>query len=346
MEIRTTKVYLPLSSSASVTALRATSTTLGRAPAVTGLSGTASNRPSNPMALAFQDTYVPTATIKTAWSQVGALIIVGRNNYNLQWVKDCAAGGATVLIYLHPGLLNPVGRYPSLLYNASQFGAAVPEWPGGPWVVDQYGNLADFRVGSLCNQKLPGVLNLMISENPHMSGFFLDGLGTRAYPGAGGFNWDTGFPMKAEYRAGAIEQAQIVKGICDANNLMSIVNGFWIADSVGGTMGGGYPNIGQHGCSLVDGGMIENQSASQGTGGFHYVYCTASNAQWGQGISRNANLPVPRGYMVFINPTKAEMDAWVALGNPPGAPAYAGYGDYTTIPMPWRTFTNFGLPHH
>ena len=88
----------------------------------------------------------------------------------------------------------------------------MPNWPGGPFKVDEWGNLGDFRVGSLLNTKLQGVLNLMLTENPHLSGFFLDGLGTTAYPGDGGFSWDT-FPMKAEYRAGAIAQAQIAREI-------------------------------------------------------------------------------------------------------------------------------------
>lgn len=307
-------------------------------PATTTGSGTAINRPTNPMMIAFADNYVPTTAIKNAWAQVGALIIVGRNNYNAQWVKDCAAGGATVLIYLHPHLMNPVGRYPSMLFNASQFGGAVPNWPGGPYVVDQWGNLGDFRVGSLLNSKLPGVLNLMVSENPHMSGFFFDGLGTRAYPGAGGFNWDS-FPYKQEYRDGAIAQAQIARGIADAKNLMIIVNGFWIADSVGGSMGGGYPNRGSHGCSLVDGGMVEGLPPSDN--GFHDLYSTLPTCQWGQGISRDANLPVPRGYMVFTNSTKAEMDQWVSIG----CAAYAHYGDFTNMTMPWRTFTDFKLPN-
>ena len=293
------------------------------------------NRPTNP----FQILYRPNPDgldNLSQWARPGALVIVGRDNYNEGWVHTLADAGCTVLIYLHPNLMNTVGRYASLLYNASQFGPAVPDWPGGPYVVDQWGNLADFRVGSLCNTKFQGVLNLIISENPHISGFFLDGLGTSPSPGAGGFSWDA-FPMKTEYRNGALEQCQIARAIADANDMMIIVNGLWQAGP--DPHGGGYPDRFLHGCSLVDGGMIEDQPPIEN--GFHHQYCTLPTAQWGLDIPRIASLPVPRGYMLSTNPNKSEMDAWVGLN----AAAYAHYGDYMTMTPPWATFTDFNVPN-
>lgn len=297
--------------------------------------GTVTNRPTNPCLIAFHDTAVMSAANVAAWAKPGAMIIAGRNNYALPWVKQVAAGGCSVLVYLHPNMMNTVGRYPDKLYNASEFGAKVPDWPGGPWRIDEYGFLGDARPGSLLNQKLPGVLNLIISENPHVSGFFLDGLGTNAVPGAGGFNWGS-FPDKQLYRAGAIEQCKIVRGICDEKNLIAIVNGNWDA-----TQGGGYPDSSKHGCSLVDGGMIENHPP-EGPSGWGNQYSNAATAQWGIEVPRLKNLPAPHGFQVYTNVNKSEMDGWVGYS----VAAWATYGDYSTVNGPWRnTFTDFKVPN-
>lgn len=294
---------------------------------VTPPPGPSSNRPVNAGLICYDST----AGTASAWAHPGALVVAGRTNYNDSAFHTIAAGGGTVIIYLHMGLMNTVGRYHDMLYNSSQFGGAVPGWPGGPWVVDEYGNLADFRPGSLLNSKLPGLLALMLSENPHISGFFFDGLGTRGTPGTGGFSWAS-FPDKELYRAGAIEQAQIFRSLADSNNLFALANSNWQAGDIASTQGGGYPDRMKHGCSLVDGGFIEEHATIDA---FWTNYC--NSPQWGSATPRN------KSYMwaSIINNTTAR-DNWVNAN----LVAYASSSGYSVgVPTPWRGFTNFGIPH-
>lgn len=310
---------------------------------------TASNRPVNAWLIAYDDNAVPTPTIKAQWSKPGAIVVSGRNNFGAQWFKDVAAAGATNLMYFHPGLFNPIGRYANLMYNASTYGPGIAPWPAnaagsGPWVIDEWGYLPNFKLSNTAYwNKLPQILNLMLDENPHCAGFFFDGLGSRHWPGAGGFDWDT-WPTseREEYRNGNIKVCQVARGIADARNLMLIVNGQWQGWGAAGEGNGGYPDRTKHGMSLVDGIMFENRPPS-GPGNFAYEYAVNSSNQWGIGIPRIAAMPNPKGYIVSGNALPADRDAWVAFN----AVSHAFSGnDYSTIVAPWKTtFTDMGLPN-
>src|SRR5262249_26052835 len=153
----------------------------------------------------------------------GGLVVAGRDNYQDQAFKDVSAAGGTVLIYLDTLIDNAYGHYHSMLINASACGPATSHWPGSP-KANSWGYLIDFRVGSVLQQKLSCVLETMISENPHMAGFFADDLGSRSwYPG---FNWDTwGTTNQQAYRDGAIALTQTFRTVANHHGLIFIVNG-------------------------------------------------------------------------------------------------------------------------
>jgi hypothetical protein len=288
------------------------------------------NRPANPGLIMYEG--APSADVVAQWAKPGALVVVGRTNYNDPWVHTVADGGATVLIYLDPIISNSYGRYADKLINASEFGPAVPKWPGSP-VANQYGSLNDFRVGSVLQQKLPGVLELMVAENPQISGFFLDDVGSRSwFPG---FNWDSWSNAdKQAYRDGAIAITQTARAVADEHNLFVMVNGTWGATSVTGQGGGGYPNPSVAGNSLVDGGFVENHDPS--TEMAYWSAYAGPNTQWGKAT--------PRGlaYMWFSNVgSTTDMNAWIQAG----VAAFASSNAYTTATSPFGTFTNFNLPN-
>lgn len=349
MEIRATKAFFPQSANASATAIRAQSTAQAIVPQVISTGGTAVNRPANAWMIAYADNVVPSTQIKNAWSFPGAVVVCGRNNFGAQWLKDIAAAGATVLIYFHPGLINTFGRYADLFYNASAYGPAIALWPAnstgpGPWRIDEFGLLPNFKTTNAPYwAKLPQILNLMLDENPHVAGFFFDGLGSRHWPGAGGFSWDTWPTVDQEaYRAGNVQVCQVARGIADTRNLFMIVNGQWQGGGI--QNGGGYPDRNKHGMSLVDGIMFENRPPD-GPGQFAYEYAVNSSNQWGIGIPRIAAMPFPKGYVLSSNAAVADRDTWVSLNAV--SHALGGVGvDYSTLTLPWRTtFTDMGLPN-
>src|SRR6516165_638102 len=85
------------------------------------------NRPANPALLVYGDN--PSTANAASWAHKGAVVVVGRTNYDESWVRTMADGGATILIYLNPVIKFPSGRYHDKLLNASEFGPAVPNWP-------------------------------------------------------------------------------------------------------------------------------------------------------------------------------------------------------------------------
>ena len=189
------------------------------------------NRPTNPGLLMYADGEPP-ASVVANWSRPGALVVVGRSNYDEPWVHTMADGGATVMIYLDPIIDNDTGRYHDKLINASEFGPAVPKWPGKP-AASEWGSLNDFRVGSVLQDKLPGVIDLIVSENPQISGIFLDDVGSRSwFPG---INWDSWSNADKEaYRNGAIAITQTARAVADEHDLFLMVNGTWGATGLAG----------------------------------------------------------------------------------------------------------------
>jgi hypothetical protein len=98
-----------------------------------------------------------TSTV-AAYNYPGALVVSSRGAYDAQCFKDASAAGCTVLLYIDALVLNATGRYHSLLYNSSAYGAAVSQW--GTYSANSTGVVADFRVGGILQSKLEAVLEL------------------------------------------------------------------------------------------------------------------------------------------------------------------------------------------
>ena len=194
------------------------------------------------------------------YARRGALIIAGRENYADAAMKNASRAGATVLVYLDPIIDNNYGRYHRMLVSSSVCGAATSRWPGSP-KANSYGYLQDFRVGSAVQRKLRCVLEKIVSENPHIGGFFADDLGSRSwYPD---FSWDSwGTANQRAYRNGAIALAKTFHDVAARHKLMVMVNGTWTAGSLA-AHGGGYPAAGVHGLSYADGGYIEHHETGE-----------------------------------------------------------------------------------
>jgi hypothetical protein len=282
--------------------------------------------PTQPGAFVYSD------TTAAGYNNPGALVVVGRTNYNAAAFQTISAAGGTVLLYIDAIVWNNFGRYHDLLFNSSVYGAAVPEWPG-PVNANTGGNLADFRVGSLLLTKLQSVLELAVSENPHLGGFFADDLGSRSwFPG---FDWSTfGTTNQNDYRAGAIAVAQVFRNVCNNHGLITICNGTW-ENGTTASAGGGYPTQNAHGCSLMEGGTVEHHATADA---FWQGYISPS-AQWGSASSiTGSGKPV----MVVIGSASSERQQWVDLG----VAYYTTQTDYGSAPTPWGSFHATGLPSH
>jgi hypothetical protein len=286
------------------------------------------NRPTQAATIAWEDTGDPANAALANYAADGALISVGRTNYADQVVKDVSAAGGTVLIYLDAVAINNFGRYHSLLFDSSVYGAAVPQW--GSYMANTGLPLADFRVGGILQGKLEAVLELMVSENPHMGGWFADDLGSRSWFPL--INWGT-VPQtdKDAYRAGAIALAQTFRTVADRHKLVYIVNGTWT-----GGDGGGYPNTALDGCSLADGGYVEHHD---GEISFWGPYATATQWASGSAVTNGTS------FMWAVMNTSAGQTEFV------NSNAFAFVNTQTTanydVPTaPWGTFHRTGLPSH
>lgn len=266
---------------------------------------------------AYQNRPAQPAAIYTAWDNTdlsafehpGALVDAGRidlgpairggvvgggQGANPAFPAVAAAGG-TVIAYIDPIIDNDYGIYHQLLHRefdelGRTVGPATARWPGEPQA-NQWGYLADFRPGSVVQQKFEAVLEKIVEENPFIGGFHLDDVGTRSwYPD---FSWDAFTAQeKADYRAGAIALCQTARTVCDRHGLMFVVNGTWNAGN-----GGGYPDAAQHGCSLTEGGMVEHHDLDA----FWTAYCQAP--QWASATGKPA-------FMVSISHSSANRDAF------------------------------------
>jgi hypothetical protein len=263
-----------------------------------------------------------------AYAKPGAVVIAGRSNYGDQAVKDIAAAGGTVLIYLDPIIDNDYGRYHKLLNDSSACGPATSRWPGNP-SANEWGNLNDFRSGSVLQQKLECVLETMVRENPHMGGFFADDVGSRSYFPL--LNWGAWSDAnRAQYRQGAIDLTKTFREVANRHGLVFIVNGSWNAGT--SNAGGGYPDANKHGNALADGGFIEKHNLDT----FFTDYATSP--QWA------AQSPITgpgRAINFAVNTTTAATQAWINCG----CVAYAvTQSDYEAKPSPWGPFYDRGLP--
>lgn len=301
------------------------------------------NQPTQPMRYHYDQQPL------SAWSQPGALVIAGLGREDIgppgtspaypgtdPGYIAAAEAGATVIAYIDPIIDNDWGLYHELLmHEFDSLGRTVgPEaglWPGGH-VANEWGNLADFRVGSVIQQKFGAVLELMLDENPWLAGFWIDDTGTRSwFPG---FSWEDDFTDtdRQAYRAGAIELVKTARQVCDTKRMPNgrrriiLVNGTWTA----GTLlsdGGGYPNMAVHGCSLVEGAEIEHHTLDA------WWTAYATGPQWATEASTNG---VP--FIVASCTTDAILDDFVAAGIVSHAESAESA---TTV---WGPFHETGLP--
>lgn len=283
------------------------------------------NRPAQPLA------YHRGSYPLSGYAQPGAIAVtIGRDEDQKQAFKDVSAAGGTVLCYLDAVINNPYGRYHTLLHQASEFGPATQLWPGA-YQANTWGKLADFRPGSVLQQKWEKVLRKVVAECPHIGGFFLDDVGSRSW--FAGVPWDTwSVSYKQAYRDGAIQLVKTARAVADEFGLIVVVNGTWGAGTLLSS-GGGYPDLAQHGCSLADGGMVENHPASELP--YWRAYCTSP--QWAKESTVARGVP----FMLSTNPSKVDRDAFVQAGIVSHAEAQQ---DYTTATAPWTTFHPTGLP--
>jgi hypothetical protein len=261
----------------------------------------------------------------SAYAHPGGMVLASRGNYDDQVMKDISAAGGHVLIYLDCIVWNTTGRYHDRLFNSSTEGAAVPEWPG-PVSANSTGNLADFRLGGVLQSKLEAVMELMVSENPHMAGFFMDDVGSRSwFPN---FNWSTfGSTNQTDYRAGAIAVCQTARRVADRHKLIFMVNGTWTSGTLAND-GGGYPVLTAHGNSLAEGGCIEHHD---GEIAFWGPYMDPTTSQWGEASPVTNGKPFcfaimagSAGVTEFVNDGRA---AWVSQqtsGQYDGVAPYSG----------------------
>jgi hypothetical protein len=264
-----------------------------------------------------------------AYAKPGALVIAGRDNYGDPAVKNISGAGGSVLIYLDPMIDNSYGRYHQMLMQSSTCGPATAKWPGNPRA-NNWGDLNDFRPNSVLQQKLECVLEAMVTDNPHMAGFFADDLGSRSwFPWIDWANWSA--RSKSDYRQGAIDLVKTFRKVASRHGLVVLVNGTWNA---GADDGGGYPDANKPGNALADGGFIEHHDTVDS-----FLRSYACSTQWA------AQSPVTNGaainFAVTYNSTATK--AWASTG----CVAYAGaQSDYSTQPAPWGPFYNRGLPTH
>lgn len=257
-----------------------------------------------------------------AYAQPGGLVVAGRDNYQEKPFERVSARGGTVLIYLDPIIDNDHGRYHALLLLRSACGPAVGRWPGDHRA-NKWGRLTDFRPGSVLQQKLECVLETMVRENPHMSGWFADDVGSRSwFPG---IDW-AAFPDKRAYREGAIALTQTFRKVADKYGLIFLVNGTWSGDD-----GGGYPEHDTHGNALADGGVVEHHD---GQIAFFGPY--GCSGQWA------AQSPVTEGDAVTYAVTSSPAGTEEYVNS--GCFAYVGQQkDYGRV-VPWGAFHSTDLP--
>ncbi len=293
--------------------------------------------PTQSYTISYEDN--PSSSLIAQHARLGGLIVAGRTNYANTSIVAAAQAGACVLLYIDVIIDASYGRYHDLIMKSSAYGPAVPSWPG-PISANGTGNLNDFRPGSILHQasstnpswtKLEAVLELALTENPHLGGFFADDLGSRSwFPN---FDWSSfGTQNQQDYRDGAILVAQTFDRVCKRHGLVFCANGTWTAGTLAAN-GGGYPNTAAAGLSLAPMFFIENHPAeayATGTG-------WAQAAQWG-----DDSVTGGPAYAVVSVDNSTDFDNWLASG----VAAYLAYfpSGYSTVAA-WGQGRANGLPH-
>jgi hypothetical protein len=278
--------------------------------------------PAQPAAFVYASSTEPARQ----YAHPGGLVVAGRDNYAAPAFAQVSEGGGTVLVYLDPMIQNNYGHYHQLMFDASDCGPAVPDWPGSPR--NEWGVLSDIRVGGVLQAKLGCVMERMVAENPHMAGWFLDDLGSRPY----GVPFETWSPADQQaYYDGAVAISRTAREVANRHGLMFLVNGSWTGGTLG-TTGGGYPNVALDGNALADGGSIEYHDGKQ-----EFFRKYACSSQW----AAQAGGTVGRSVMLSISRSEADRDAYAKTD----CIAYAtAQTDYGVVPAPWGPFHDIGLP--
>ena len=111
----------------------------------------------------------------------------------------------------------------------------------------------------MVQQKLDCVLEKMVTENPHMAGWFADDLGSRSwFPG---FSWSSWLAADQQaYRDGAIALTQTFRKVADRHGLLFLDLGRWQRR----LERRGLPDRSQHSNAPADGGFVEHDDGQIG----------------------------------------------------------------------------------
>jgi hypothetical protein len=257
------------------------------------------------------------------------MVVTSQGNYGDTAFKNVSAAGGHVLVYIDPMIDSVAGPYQQLLLRDSACGPAPAHWPGNPQA-NSYGVLADFRVGSVLQNKLECVLEKIVADNPHIAGFFADDVGSRSwFPG---FSWDSfGSANQQAYRAGAIALTQTFRKVADRHGLIFLVNGTWSGGSLSSS-GGGYPDASVSGNALADGGTVEHHD-----GEISYFGPYGCSSQW----AAQSSVTKGKAFNVAITSSSSGTTEYASSR----CYAYvAQQTDYSSTPAPWGPFHTTGLP--
>lgn len=180
--------------------------------------------------------------------------------------QECVEAGGLPGYYFDVIVRNTVGFIREALFNASQFGAAIPSAGHGT----SWGPAADLRVAHAVD-KCAAVFEYILDNNPHMRWVMLDD---------GGPNWQGYWTMTAAMREDFYQALVAIftrlRQIADQRGIYLMVNGVWdgrgATESPGGALlGFGYhpddpdgsggtstESRRRHGTTLVHWTMLEN----------------------------------------------------------------------------------------
>lgn len=272
--------------------------------------------------------YGPDAT--SAYAHAGAM--VDMNSAETPGAIAVSNAGGHVFVYVDAIVTGSGGNYASLINNTNSYGPAIGQWPGQTQQYNSYGYVRDLLL-LVSSGKLLNILNFIVSDNPHMAGFFCDDLGTSnpqyGYSGSPLAAAGNGYsiPTTTFYNA-VIAVVNVFRQVCNAHNLMMLVNGMF-----DGRGNGGYPTRSTHGCSLAEGSCAEHQT-NQGTN-FWPVYLASS--QWATASPLTAG---DTTHFVIATPGDTSWNSTT------GVAWIAQQSNYQTVPPVWTSFHATGLPTH
>lgn len=194
--------------------------------------------------------YGDSADVPVEYHKPGALVIVGRVNFDRASVKAAHAAGAKILIYLNPCIFDPTNPWGK--YHKSML-TGIGKFPGIPQKINSWGYAADFSVGSVLQGRFGVTIEQIATECPWIDGIFLDDLGSRPWANA---NWDAWTPeLKLAWWKGAGTLSDTARNVANKYGLFLMMNGTW---GEGARGGGGWPNIDMAGNANGDGTYCEH----------------------------------------------------------------------------------------